>query len=103
MVESTGLLNQRRVNSSTRGSNPRLSAKLRSRFALSFVWLRRPGGISDMAELRHVYILESLRRPEKQYVGLTYDIDRRLQEHNAGSQIYSRRYAPCDGQFLHAV
>jgi len=47
-----------------------------------------------VGKLRHVYILQSLQRADKQYVGLTYDIERRLAEHNAGSQVYSRRYAP---------
>ena len=43
---------------------------------------------------RYVYILQSVGTVEKYYVGLTYDLSRRLDEHNSGSQIYSRRYAP---------
>ena len=43
---------------------------------------------------RHVYILRSVEHPAKYYVGLTYDLSRRLAEHNSGSQVYSRRYAP---------
>ena len=46
-----------------------------------------------MAE-RYVYVLRSVSRPDKVYVGLTYELDRRLAEHNSESQIYSRRYAP---------
>ncbi len=41
-----------------------------------------------------VYILRSLDFPDKFYVGYTNDVRRRLEEHNSGSQIYSRRYAP---------
>ena len=36
---------------------------------------------------QHVYILRSVDNPDKLYVGYTQDIDRRLQEHNSGSQI----------------
>ena len=43
---------------------------------------------------RYVYVLRSTVRPDKVYVGVTYDLDHRLEEHNSGSQIYSRRYAP---------
>ncbi len=47
-----------------------------------------------MYEKDYVYLLRSVNNPEKVYVGFTTDIDRRLNEHNSGSQIYSRRYAP---------
>lgn len=42
----------------------------------------------------YVYILQSLSVPSKTYVGFTTRLDERLDEHNNGSQIYSRRYAP---------
>jgi putative endonuclease len=42
----------------------------------------------------YVYILRSLREPGKTYVGFTENLDRRLEEHNSGSQVYSHRYAP---------
>jgi len=41
-----------------------------------------------------VYILRSVNHPDKIHVGMTSDLNRRLEEHNAESQIYSRRYAP---------
>jgi putative endonuclease len=41
-----------------------------------------------------VYILRSLVAPSKTYVGFTTRLDARLKEHNEGSQIYSRRFAP---------
>ena len=41
-----------------------------------------------------VYILRSLKVSDKLYVGSTDDITRRMHEHNSGTQIYSRRYAP---------
>jgi putative endonuclease len=47
-----------------------------------------------MKPVRYVYILRSISQPDKLYVGLTENLERRLAEHNSGSQIYSRRYAP---------
>ncbi|MFU8781050.1 MAG: GIY-YIG nuclease family protein [Kiritimatiellia bacterium] len=41
-----------------------------------------------------VYILQSLSAPSKTYVGFTTRLEKRLDEHNSGSQIYSSRYAP---------
>ena len=41
-----------------------------------------------------VYILRSVCHPDKTYVGMTNNIRRRLEEHNAGTQTYSHRYAP---------
>jgi putative endonuclease len=41
-----------------------------------------------------VYILQSEAHMGKTYVGFTEDLKRRLDEHNSGSQLYSRRYAP---------
>ena len=48
----------------------------------------------DHVRQRHVYIMRSVEHPDKCYVGLTYDLSKRLDEHNSGSQVYSRRYAP---------
>ena len=41
-----------------------------------------------------VYILESLKTKGKLYVGMTNDIQRRLSEHNAGTQTYTKQHAP---------
>lgn len=41
-----------------------------------------------------VYILTSCQHPERYYIGITNDLERRLKEHNAGDSIYSKRYAP---------
>lgn len=43
------------------------------------------------------YILQSLSRPEKTYIGITTDLERRLQEHNGelnGGAARTRRYRP---------
>jgi putative endonuclease len=47
-----------------------------------------------MDEGYFVYVLRSLKDPSKIYVGFTTRLDERLDEHNDGSQVYTRRYAP---------
>jgi len=44
--------------------------------------------------VKHVYILESLNRPDKRYIGITSDLDRRIKEHNAGKSPHTARYRP---------
>jgi len=42
-----------------------------------------------------VYVLISVHNPERYYIGITSDVDRRLKEHNgAKGSKYSRHYAP---------
>jgi len=41
-----------------------------------------------------VYILISEHHPDRAYIGLTEDISRRLDEHNANKSSYSRKYGP---------
>jgi predicted GIY-YIG superfamily endonuclease len=41
-----------------------------------------------------VYILQSELDPERYYVGVTYKLDLRLEEHNAGLDTYSRKFKP---------
>lgn len=43
-----------------------------------------------------VYILKSLKFPERVYVGITEDVKRRLEKHNNGDSTYTKRYAPWD-------
>ncbi|HBC88343.1 MAG TPA: excinuclease ABC subunit C [Lentisphaeria bacterium] len=47
-----------------------------------------------MNEKYYVYILRSVKSPDKVYVGCTENLSRRIQEHNSESQIYTKRYAP---------
>ena len=42
----------------------------------------------------YVYYLQSEKFPEKYYVGLTTDVERRLKEHNSGKSIHSNKYKP---------
>ena len=41
-----------------------------------------------------VYILKTYKDTNKCYVGITEDLEKRLEEHNAGLSYYSKRYAP---------
>ena len=41
-----------------------------------------------------VYVLQSLIEPERFYVGLTNDMQRRLDEHNSGNSIHTNKFRP---------
>jgi len=43
---------------------------------------------------RFVYVLRSVRDPERHYVGLTADVDQRLAWHNAGQSPYTAKLRP---------
>ena len=55
---------------------------------------------SEEMEDFFVYVLRSVNHPDKTYVGFTKRLSCRLDEHNEGSQTYSRRYAPWE-ELLH--
>jgi predicted GIY-YIG superfamily endonuclease len=42
----------------------------------------------------YVYILRSLKYPDRLYTGLTTDVDRRLEYHNTGKSMHTSRYKP---------
>ena len=44
--------------------------------------------------MKYVYLLESISRPGKRYVGLTGDLKKRTIEHNAGRSPYTSKYTP---------
>lgn len=41
-----------------------------------------------------VYILVSKKYSDRIYIGLTEDLSQRVDEHNAGKSLYSRKYGP---------
>lgn len=41
-----------------------------------------------------VYILKSKKYPTRCYIGITQDLNKRLNEHNSEKSIYAKRYAP---------
>jgi len=44
--------------------------------------------------MKYVYLLRSLSDPSQRYVGLTEDLNRRLEEHNAGKSPHTSRNLP---------
>ncbi len=48
---------------------------------------------ADITAMYYVYVLKSTQH-RKSYVGYTDNTQRRLQEHNAGKSIFSRKYRP---------
>jgi putative endonuclease len=41
-----------------------------------------------------VYSLQSENNPDRYYVGLTSNVERRLEEHNAGKSIHTNKFKP---------
>ena len=41
-----------------------------------------------------VYSIQSELEPDRYYVGLTTDIERRLEEHNSGKSIHTNKFRP---------
>lgn len=72
LAEDSASLTQRSGRASRGGSNGRTAA---------------------FEEMHFVYILKS-DVAAKSYVGLTTDVSRRLEQHNAGLHAYTKRYAP---------
>lgn len=44
--------------------------------------------------MKYVYLLESVRNPDRRYIGLTSDVEERLKAHNAGKSPHTAKYAP---------
>jgi putative endonuclease len=44
--------------------------------------------------MTYVYILQSIKDPERHYVGATSDLRSRLQKHNAGDVSHTSKYSP---------
>jgi len=43
--------------------------------------------------MKYVYLLQSINDPSKRYVGLTDNLQKRLDEHNAGKSAHTSRHA----------
>jgi putative endonuclease len=44
--------------------------------------------------MKYVYLLQSLSVPTQRYVGVTTNLEERLQAHNAGASLYTSKYRP---------
>ena len=44
--------------------------------------------------MHYAYILRSEKHPDKTYVGVTKDLEKRLYEHNSGESTYTKNLGP---------
>ena len=44
--------------------------------------------------MHYVYLLESIAASGRRYVGLTTDLKRRIQDHNAGKSAHTSKFCP---------
>jgi len=44
--------------------------------------------------MRYVYLIVSVSNPNQRYVGVTYDLPKRLAAHNAGASTHTSKYRP---------
>ena len=55
---------------------------------------RASAGIIGGSGVTYVYILRSLKAPDRHYVGVTADLRARLKRHNAGEVTHTSKFAP---------
>jgi predicted GIY-YIG superfamily endonuclease len=44
--------------------------------------------------MKYVYLLQSISVPNQRYIGITADLDERLQTHNSGGSSHTSKYRP---------
>ncbi len=44
--------------------------------------------------MHYVYVLKSIKWPNKLYIGFTKDIDKRITQHNNGETAYTKQFRP---------
>jgi predicted GIY-YIG superfamily endonuclease len=44
--------------------------------------------------VKYVYLLESLAKPGKKYIGITSDLNKRISAHNAGKSSHTNKFKP---------
>lgn len=44
--------------------------------------------------MKYVYILKSLKNPKQRYIGITSDLKRRVEKHNAGGCLHTAKFRP---------
>jgi predicted GIY-YIG superfamily endonuclease len=44
--------------------------------------------------MKYVYFLQSISGPDKRYVGITTDLNKRLKEHNTGKSSHTTKFKP---------
>lgn len=48
----------------------------------------------DDATMKFVYLLRSIRFPDRRYVGITRDVEKRLADHNLGQSPHTAEFRP---------
>ena len=43
-----------------------------------------------------VYSIQSQKDPKRYYIGITTDVARRIEEHNAGKSLHTNKFSPWD-------
>ena len=85
------------------GSNPTLSARLRSyelrqaqpHISLAKSVRRSPTGRRRTGTIMYyVYLLKSINHSDQIYIGFTLDLKERLKVHNAGGSTHTAKYKP---------
>lgn len=44
--------------------------------------------------MKYVYILQSIKNPDRFYTGATYNLKRRFKEHNDGKSLHTKKFKP---------
>jgi len=44
--------------------------------------------------MHYVYLIQSIKNPEQKYIGNTVNLKQRLETHNSGGSIYTRKHRP---------
>jgi predicted GIY-YIG superfamily endonuclease len=44
--------------------------------------------------MKYVYLLESISHPDKRYIGISDDFNKRIKDHNSGKSPHTAKYKP---------
>ena len=44
--------------------------------------------------MKYVYLLQSISKPDKRYIGIASDLNKRIKEHNAGKSPHTNKFKP---------
>ena len=72
------------------GASRRSLARRRTLYTSELRLARQP------PQMHYVYLLQSRRHPAQQYIGLTCDLRRRLQQHNNATSPHTKKFCPWD-------
>ena len=91
-VSSTSLRLERSDKRRLTRRNPDLSGRRRSYYYINRSKTR--SGQAIMNTFYFVYILKSLKYPDKHYIGFTTNLDQRLMKHNEGGCPHTIKFRP---------